>query len=80
MGTDTKLVRKLAGGITQAQLAERYSIPIRTVQNWDQRACMPLYVEGLILKDIYSQELLERHRKGRNNQSNEKLKMREMLK
>lgn len=39
----TKSLRK-EFGYTQKELAEKYDIPLRTLQNWDARDCMPDYV------------------------------------
>lgn len=35
-------------GYTQKELAERYNIPLRTLQNWDSRECMPPYIFSMI--------------------------------
>lgn len=42
-GVSTKAIREVYG-MTQAQFAERFEIPLRTVQNWEQRSCCPVYV------------------------------------
>ena len=33
---------------TQKEFAERFNIPLRTVQNWELRECMPEYLSGLL--------------------------------
>lgn len=39
---------RAACGLTQQAFADRFTIPLRTVQNWEARACCPVYVRVLI--------------------------------
>lgn len=48
----TKDIRKDLG-MTQKQFAEEFNIPLGTVQNWDARNCMPIYISKLFSK-LYS--------------------------
>ena len=34
-------------GWTQVDLSEQFGIPLRTIQNWDSRKCMPAWVESM---------------------------------
>lgn len=34
-------------GWTQADFADQFGIPLRTIQNWDSRRCMPSWVESM---------------------------------
>lgn len=59
MGTSTKLLREKFR-MTQKELADRYNIPLRTVQNWDLRNCMPDYVFIAIYKsESYMEDYFE---------------------
>lgn len=46
-GVSTKDIRDMYG-MTQARFAEKFEIPLRTVQNWEQRSCCPAYVLHII--------------------------------
>lgn len=39
--------RKILGNLTQAEFSEMFSIPIGTIQNWDSRGTMPIYIERM---------------------------------
>ena len=39
---------RAATGLTQQAFADRFAVPIRTVQNWESRGCCPVYVRVLI--------------------------------
>ena len=39
---------RAATGLTQQAFADRFAVPIRTVQNWESRDCCPVYVRVLI--------------------------------
>lgn len=48
MATKTKYFREKFG-YTQKEMSEKFGIPLRTIQNWDSRSCMPDYVYTLLL-------------------------------
>lgn len=51
-------------GLTQNEFAERFGIPVRTVQQWEQgRQEPPSYVVELIKKTILLEEELEKIKK-----------------
>lgn len=37
-------------GLTQKEFADKFGIPLRTVQNWECRGCCPDYVLGLFYR------------------------------
>lgn len=41
-----------SAGLTQQGLADRFAIPIRTVQNWESRNSCPVYVRLLIQQEL----------------------------
>ena len=43
----TRILRR-EYGLTQSELAEKFDIPLRTVQNWESRKCCPCYVFHMI--------------------------------
>lgn len=49
-----KLIRS-EFGMTQAQFADEFSIPLRTVQGWESRSTMPMYIYIMLSK--YRQEI-----------------------
>lgn len=51
-------IRK-AAGMTQAQFAVRYCIPLRTVQNWEWRDTCPIYMR-LMLAELQGLVSVER--------------------
>ena len=59
MATSTKLLRSQFN-MTQKELADRYSIPLRTVENWDLRNCMPDYVfMSIYMAETYMRDYFE---------------------
>ena len=43
---------RAAAGLTQQAFADRFAIPLRTVQNWEARKCCPVYVRVLIQQSL----------------------------
>lgn len=55
----TKSIRE-EFNLTQKELAEKYCIPLRTVENWDSRDCMPEYVcMAIRLAEVYQKKYLD---------------------
>lgn len=44
--------------LSQSELAVKFNIPIRTVQNWDLRDCCPDYVFTLMTRALYYEKEL----------------------
>jgi transcriptional regulator with XRE-family HTH domain len=54
-----KDARKIAG-LTQTQMAARYQIPLRTIEDWESGKRKPAsYVEKLLIKDLTSSTVFD---------------------
>lgn len=61
---NTKILRERYK-LTQKDFASYFGIPLRTVQNWDNRDCMPEYVFNMadtILKKSYRDFFVKKHK------------------
>lgn len=48
---NSKAIREMLN-MTQEEFAQRYSIPLGTVRNWDARNCMPVYYASIFAEII----------------------------
>ena len=52
---------RLAAGMTQAEMSEKYGIPADTIKSWDRgKAYPPLWVESLILDKLREENLVRK--------------------
>ena len=52
---------RLAAGMTQAEMSEKYGIPADTIKSWDRgKAYPPLWVESLILDKLREESLVRK--------------------
>lgn len=54
----THEIRKDLGNLTQAEFADMFNIPLRTVQNWDHRNCVPSYIVTMLAKIVAYERML----------------------
>lgn len=55
----THEIRKDLGNLTQAEFADMFNIPLRTVQNWDHRSCVPSYIVTMLAKIVAYEGMLQ---------------------
>lgn len=55
---------RLRFGMTQAQFAAEFDIPLRTVQGWESRSTMPEYIYNMLSKYLYEIEKWNLYRNG----------------
>lgn len=59
----THYIRLQLGNLTQKQFSEMYNISKRTVENWDSRGTMPVWVGNLFYENISLKNEVEELRK-----------------